>query len=116
MITKQEAANARVDWDTINRKTEIARTYMITVPGGGIIFKMYKPSQFLNGKVGNRYHKDGYWEKMIGRKDLSGKSHKEKSFRDICRERQMREMITEEQASYGYSYTSYRRGRVYGGY
>lgn len=114
MVTKKEAANTEVDWDTVAMKTEIPRTYLVKVPGGGIIFKMYKPSEFAKGNVAMQYKESACRVKMVGKKDISGKSHKEKTFKEICHERQIKEMFNEEKMSYGYSYTGYKRGTVYG--
>lgn len=45
MTSKMQAKDAQVDWDHVNAVTERRRTYEIILPGGGIIFKYYKPSE-----------------------------------------------------------------------
>lgn len=46
MTFKSDARGVKVDWEKVALATEIARTYEITLESGGIIFKMYKPSEF----------------------------------------------------------------------
>ena len=45
MIFKTGAADAKVDWEAVRLATEIPRTYLIRTKSGGILFKMYKPSE-----------------------------------------------------------------------
>jgi len=45
MITKNEARDAKVDWDYVNKATEVKRTYLVTDRTGKEFFKMYKPSE-----------------------------------------------------------------------
>ena len=45
MVTKMQAQGAKVDWDAVERATEIRRTYLITTKSGREFFKMYKPSE-----------------------------------------------------------------------
>ena len=44
MITKNDAVNAKVDWDAVERATEVPRTYLVRDNTGREFFKMYKPS------------------------------------------------------------------------
>ncbi len=43
--TKNTARGAKINWDAVEKATEIARSYEIQTIGGGIIFHMYKPSE-----------------------------------------------------------------------
>ena len=45
MITKLQAKDAKVDWDRVNKLTEIRRTYLVRTKDGREFFKMYKPSE-----------------------------------------------------------------------
>ena len=45
MITKAESSGATVDWDKIERATEVNRTYLVKDKFGNEFFKMYKPSE-----------------------------------------------------------------------
>ena len=45
MITKSESIGTKVDWDAIEKATEIPRTYLVTDKFGRKFFKMYKPSE-----------------------------------------------------------------------
>ena len=45
MVTKMQAQGAKVDWDAVERATEIRRTYLIVTKNGREFFKMYKPSE-----------------------------------------------------------------------
>lgn len=45
MITKTGAKDVVVDWDAIERATEVARTYLVRDRFGREFFKMYKPSE-----------------------------------------------------------------------
>lgn len=69
MTGKMGAKNANVDWRAVEKATEIRRTYEIHLINGGIIFKMYKPSEIrsiINDKNDVRNFK---WKdvKMVGR-------------------------------------------------
>lgn len=61
MITKNEARNAKVDWDYINRATEVKRTYLISDCQGREFFKMYKPSEAQ--KI---FKQNGWKGKLVG--------------------------------------------------
>lgn len=45
MVTKSDARNAKVNWDAIEKATEVPRTYLVTDKFGRKFFKMYKPSE-----------------------------------------------------------------------
>ena len=46
MTTKAKAMNTKVDWDYVDRATEIRRTYLVKDRSTGReFFKMYKPSE-----------------------------------------------------------------------
>ena len=46
MITKSSAANPKdINWEEIDKATEIHRTYLVKDSEGREFFKMYKPSQ-----------------------------------------------------------------------
>lgn len=45
MVTKMQAQGAKVDWNAVEKATEIRRTYLITTKSGREFFKMYKPSE-----------------------------------------------------------------------
>ena len=45
MVRKNDARGTKVDWAKVEKATEYPRTYEITLPSGGIIFKMYKKSE-----------------------------------------------------------------------
>ena len=45
MITKSEAQGVTVDWEAVNKATEVPRTYLIKDRKGREFFKMYKPSE-----------------------------------------------------------------------
>lgn len=45
MTSKLDAANAVVDWDKVEKATEVPRTYLVRDHLGKEFFKMYKPSQ-----------------------------------------------------------------------
>ena len=45
MTGKSDGMKAKVDGEKVNKATEIMRTYEIELKTGGIIFKMYKPSE-----------------------------------------------------------------------
>ena len=48
MITKLQAKDAKVDWDAVERATEIRRTYLVRTEDGREFFKMYKPSEVMH--------------------------------------------------------------------
>lgn len=69
LVTKKQAAGANVDWNAVALATEIPRSYEIRLKSGGIIFKMYKPSEMR--KIMNNPGTDvrsWKWEsvKMVG--------------------------------------------------
>ena len=103
MITKKNAINAHVDWNKVEKATEIQRTYQLTNMGGvpGIIFKMYKPSQ-LSGceNISKRYLYKMFLR--MGKVDRSGQSHADKKPKDIFRERRIKEMLDERNQAYCY--------------
>ena len=45
MTTKTDTVGTKVDWNYVNKVTEIARTYLVTDQSGKEFFKMYKPSE-----------------------------------------------------------------------
>ena len=45
MITKTGAIGTNVDWEAVDRMTEVSRTYLVTDRKGNEFFKMYKPSE-----------------------------------------------------------------------
>lgn len=45
MTTKQDAMGTKVDWEAVEKATEVRRTYLITDRFGREFFKMYKPSE-----------------------------------------------------------------------
>lgn len=45
MITKLGAKGTKVDWDAVERATEVRRTYLVRDRHGNEFFKMYKPSE-----------------------------------------------------------------------
>lgn len=45
MARKLDAKGVHVDWDLVQRNTEIARTYLIRTRDGRELFKMYKPTE-----------------------------------------------------------------------
>ena len=46
MITKSNAANPKdINWEAVDKATEIRRTYLVKDSEGREFFKMYKPSQ-----------------------------------------------------------------------
>lgn len=45
MTTKLDAKNTAVDWDAVERATEVRRTYLVRDKRGNEFFKMYKPSE-----------------------------------------------------------------------
>lgn len=47
MITKSASVGAVVDWDVVERATEVPMTYLVTDDQGRVFFKMYKPSEAL---------------------------------------------------------------------
>ncbi len=58
MITKADTANVTIDWDKVERETEVPRTYFVHDGYGHRFFKMYKPSEAekifeANGWTGN---------------------------------------------------------------
>lgn len=55
MITKMDAKNVNVDWDYVERATEVARTYLVRDEQGREFFKMYKPSE------ASRIFKENRW-------------------------------------------------------
>ena len=70
MTFKSASMSAKVDWEAVNRATEIKRTYEIILESGGIIFKMYKPSEFheLTAHISVPANKSSKWKsaKMVG--------------------------------------------------
>ena len=108
MITKRDARNTNVDWNEVQRATEINRTYEMLKPdfGPGIIYKSYKPHQlkqrkvFGNGNVSERYR--GWTFLPMGKIDRSGKSHADKKPKQVFRERRMKEMLDERNRAYCY--------------
>lgn len=97
MVTKRNAANS-VNWEQIEKATEISRTYELSNMDGspGVVFKMYKRSQFKRGGDPEHPISQKYMGKLfhrVGIKDLSKKSHKDKSPKEIFRERAMAEMM-----------------------
>ena len=59
MITKLDVGDYVVDWDKVNKATEVARTYLITDNKGREFYKMYKPSE------ANRIFKQNKWTGKI---------------------------------------------------
>lgn len=103
MITKKNAINTHVDWSKVEKATEIRRTYQLTNFGDepGIIFKMYKPSQFVvGGGISERYIGKAFFR--MGKVDRSGQSHADKKPKDIFRERRIKEMLDERNQTYCY--------------
>lgn len=105
MVTKSEVYNTTVNWNHVNKVTEIRRTYELINPDGapGVIFKMYKRSQFRrNGDPENPISKkyQGKLFQRMGVKDVSRKSHKDKKPKDVFRERGMSEMMKEREYIY----------------
>lgn len=45
MITKMGSVDAKIDWDLVNKITEVKRTYLVRDHNGREFFKMYKPSE-----------------------------------------------------------------------
>lgn len=45
MITKLGSVDSNVDWDAVNKATEVERTYLVTDRKDRQFFKMYKPSE-----------------------------------------------------------------------
>ena len=45
MVTKNEACTATINWDEVERLTEVKRTYLVRDRYGREFFKMYKPSE-----------------------------------------------------------------------
>ena len=45
MTTKQDAMGTKVDWEAVEKATEVRRTYLIKDRFGREFFKMYKPSE-----------------------------------------------------------------------
>ena len=77
MVTKADVKNVNVDWDKINKATEVRRTYLVRDKDGHEFFKMYKPSE-----VGKIFKERGWHGKMVGTldkgaryRDHSGKNH-----------------------------------------
>lgn len=63
MTGKTDGMKAKVDWEKVNKATEIKRTYEIELKSGGIIFKQYKPSEMnkiMNSRFDTRRDK---WKK-----------------------------------------------------
>ena len=102
MITKKDARGASVDWETVNKRSEIARTYLFMGPEGQRIFKLYKPSQMRDKNISKKYRKPGWKWIEIGMKDRSGKSHADKKPKQVFRERHMKEMLDEHNRAYCY--------------
>lgn len=102
MVTRKDAQNAVVDWDTVNKRTEVARTYMFISPEGHTIFKQYKPSQVKAGNISSKYKGPGWRYAKMGKVDRSGKSHADRPYKEIFRERRLREMTDERNARYCY--------------
>lgn len=45
MVTKRDCVGVKVDWNAVEKATEIRRTYLVTDGDGNQFFKMYKPSE-----------------------------------------------------------------------
>ena len=45
MVTKLDAIDVNIDWDLVDRITEVRRTYLVRNSDGNEFFKMYKPSE-----------------------------------------------------------------------
>ena len=45
MTTKLESSGANIDWDKVEKATEVPRTYLVKDRFGNEFFKMYKPSE-----------------------------------------------------------------------
>lgn len=59
MITKLDAKDAKVDWNKVNKATEVPRTYLVKDMFGKEFYKMYKPSE------ANRIFKQNKWTGKI---------------------------------------------------
>lgn len=78
MVTKLEAKTANVDWDKINKATEVRRTYLCWDKDGHEFYKMYKPSE-----AGKIFKSKGWHGKIVGvldrsvrnKDDATGKIH-----------------------------------------
>lgn len=62
MTTKAKAMNTKVDWDYVDRATEIRRTYLVRLPDGRKMFKMYKPSE-----AAETFKRTGWTGKIVSR-------------------------------------------------
>ena len=45
MITKSESVGTKVDWNVVEKATEVPRTYLVKDSFGNEFYKMYKPSE-----------------------------------------------------------------------
>ncbi len=45
MITKSESVGIKVDWNVVEKATEVPRTYLVRDAFGNEFYKMYKPSE-----------------------------------------------------------------------
>ena len=45
MTTKSESVSTKVDWNAVEKATEVPRTYLVKDKLGREFFKMYKPSE-----------------------------------------------------------------------
>lgn len=45
MITKSESVGTKVDWNVVEKATEVPRTYLVKDNFGNEFYKMYKPSE-----------------------------------------------------------------------
>ena len=45
MVTKTDVSDVNIDWEEIERLTEVPRTYLMRDKQGREFFKMYTPSQ-----------------------------------------------------------------------
>ena len=102
MITKRNAVNTSIDWETVNKRSEIARTFLFIGPEGQRIFKLYKPSQLRDKNISKKYRKPGWKYVEVGTKDRSGKSHADPRPKEIFRQRRLREMMDAQGRAYCY--------------
>lgn len=78
MVTKTQAKNANVDWKAVEKATEVRRTYLVTLPDGRQVYKMYKPSEAQ--KI---FRSKGWKGKLVGILDKSRKKHDDSPRKNI---------------------------------
>ena len=67
MVTKNEASGVKINWEEINKLTEIPRTYLVRDKFGNEFYKMYKPQQ-----AKEIFKKKGWTGQIVSTLDRSG--------------------------------------------